>query len=169
MPFKKSSKNGMVYLEHEGKRVLFSPFFECEHDIDVHNLRVKILVKMGNDGVKDLKAIDTANNIDTKRHLLVREISVFIFNNHSVPVSVVPKFLEIIDDTIVPLETQAYTIEPKQYYESKAIVHRDIRTRKSIACKLILEYDNSMHELACQANRLSIDELKAKYPTQEEE
>lgn len=163
-PFKGSSSNGMILMDVEGEKVLFSPYFEFESFYEDTKLLVKVVVTLSNEGImKKTMAPLTIAGAKHPRRALFREATLFFINQGESPIEVTPKFLEIDAETISKLNDTPELIAAGHYVECDPVMARDARDIRSYHVKAIFEIDKKMVEVAGTANRLSVKAMNEKY------
>lgn len=163
--FKKSSKNGMIYLKDGDKRVLFSPYFEFEtHFLDT-KLLVKLVMTLSNEGISKNTHAPLSNAADKtkKSQHIFREATLFLINQGEIPVEITPKFLEIDAQNIYKLEDQSQLIAAGHYHECEPAMAVDDQRTRLYDFKIVLEYKDEMHEITGQATRMTVEAMQEKY------
>jgi len=163
--FKKSSKNGMIYLKDEGKKVLYSPYFEYEAFFQETKLLVKLVITLSNEGLqKNTHAPLTsqAQNSKKSKHIF-REATLFLINQGETPVEITAKFLEIDGEDIYKLDSEAQLIAAGHYHECEPAMAIDAEDRRQFKAKIVLEYKDEMHEINCEVNRMRVSDMDEKY------
>ena len=163
--FKKSSKNGMIYLKNEGEKVLYSPYFEQEQLFEDTKLMVKLVITLSNEGISKkthAPLTDAAMKIN-QRHHIFREATLFLINQGETPVEITPKFLEIDEESIYKLDDQPQLIAAGHYHECEPAMAQDVQDKKSFDFKVVLSYKDEMYELQGKALRMSVKEMEDKY------
>lgn len=163
--FKRSSKNGMIYLEDAGKKVLYSPYFEYESTFKDTSLLVKLVITLSNEGIaKNTHAplTQAAQKAGRRLHIF-REATLFLINQGQTPVEITAKFLEIDAESIYKLDDQAQLIAAGHYHECEPAMAMDVQEKRSFDFKIVLEYQGEMHEISGTAPRMSVAQIQEKY------
>lgn len=169
--FKKSSKNGMIYLEDEGKKVLYSPYFEYEAFFEDTKLLVKLVITLSNEGLqKNTHAPLTslAQNSKKSKHIF-REATLFLINQGETPVEITAKFLEIDGEDIYKLDSEPQLIAAGHYHECEPAMAVDVQDRRQFKAKIVLEYKDEMHEVNADVYRMCVSDMDEKYKAEIEE
>lgn len=163
--FKRSSKNGMIYLEESGKKVLYSPYFEFEMQFLETKLLVKLVMTLSNEGLQKNTHAPLSNEAEktSKRKHLFREATLFFINQGETPVEITPKFLEIDQQSIYKLDDEAQLIAAGHYHECEPAMAVDLRDKRSFDVKVIVSYKDEIHEIKGQALRMSVENMDEKY------
>jgi len=166
--FKKSSKNGMIYLEDDGKKVLYSPYFEFETFFKESKLLVKLVITLSNEGlVKSTHAPLSELALKTnKRQHIFREATLFLINQGETPVEITAKFLEIDGESIYKLDSEAQLIAAGHYHECEPAMATDVQTKRQFEAKIVLEYEGEMHEINGKATRMRVSDMNEKYKSE---
>lgn len=169
VPFRKSSSNGMIYLETPQGRELFSPFFEFEAPFLDTQLLVKVVIKLGNDGIdKTVHAPLTIRaQMARKNSLLFREATLFLIHQGEQAVEITPRYLEIDGESISTLDAQPVIIAGGHYHECAPIMVKEARDVSSFEIKVVLEWQNELYIVAGTAARLTVKALRDKYHPKE--
>ena len=165
VPFRKSSSNGMVFIEEEGVKTLYSPYFEFETYFLESKLLVKVVIKLGNDGINaKMHAPQTqkAQKVNIRK-LLFREATLFLINQDTTPIEIAPKYLEIDSESITKYDDTKQLIAAGHYYECEPAMAKDVRDVTSYDLKVIVEFEDQMHEVVGTAHRMSVAALTEKY------
>jgi hypothetical protein len=163
--FKRSSKNGMIYLDVEGEKVLFSPYFELETLFQDTKLLVKLVITLSNEGLqKKMQAplTNEAEKVNQRQHIF-REATLFFINQGETPVEITPMFLEIDAQNIYKLDNEAQLIAAGHYHECEPSMAVDVQDKRSFHIKVVVSYKDEMYELEGVANRMSVKDMDEKY------
>ncbi len=163
--FKRSSKNGMIYLEDDGKKVLYSPYFEYETLFADTRLLVKLVITLSNEGIAanvHAPLTNAAQKAGRRLHIF-REATLFLINQGDTPVEITAKFLEIDAESIYKLDDQPALIAAGHYHECEPAMAVDVQEKRFFDFKIVLEYQEQMHEITGVAPRMTVEQIKAKY------
>lgn len=169
--FKKSSKNGMIYLDDGGEKVLYSPYFECETFFKESKLLVKLVITLSNEGLqKKTRAPLTlrAQKSRKSKHIF-REATLFLINQGETPVEITAKFLEIDGEDIYKLDNEAQLIAAGHYHECEPAMAVDVENKRQFKAKIVLEYEGKMEEINCEVNRMCVRDMDEKYKPEVED
>lgn len=167
IPFRKSSSNGMIYLQKEGNKVLFSPYLEYETGFLDTDILIKVVTKMGNDGINPKTHAPLAKGLTPADKVLFRETTLLIINEGTATAEITPKFLEIKNDTIMAINDGAQLIGAGEYYECEPHMAKDKRTIETLDVKVVVEYQKELYEIEAPLARLTIEALDDKYKNKE--
>ena len=163
-PFKKSSSNGMIYLEHEGEKRLYSPYFEFERSFEDTGLLIKVVFTLSNEGIiKNTHAPLTKQAQNNPKKALFREATLFFINQSETPMEIAPKFLEIDKESIHKLDDTPQLVAAGHYIECEPVMAKDSRATRSYKVKVVFEKDKKMYEMEGEATRLSVAQMNEKY------
>ena len=168
--FKRSSKNGMIYLEDGVKKVLYSPYFEFETYLEDTRLLIKLVFTLSNEGIaKTTHAplTNAAQKVGRRLHIF-REATLFFINQGETPVEVTPKYLEVDAESIYKLDDQPQLIASGHYHECEPAMAMDVQDRRNFDFKIVLEYKGEMHELIGSAKRMTVEQVQEKYKDNKE-
>lgn len=163
IPFRKSSSNGMIYIMQDREKVLYSPYLEYETLLPGSEVLVKVVAKMGNDGINPNLDAPLASGVTLKDKPLYRELTLFVINQGPATVQITPKYLEVEEDTISKLEDSPQLIGAGEYHECEPHMAKDRRDRLSLNTKVVVEFNKEMLEIHAPLRRLSVKELDDKY------
>ena len=168
--FKRSSKNGMIYLEDEGRKVLYSPYFEFETLFKDTHLLVKLVITLSNEGLQKKMQAPLSNEAEKskKSKHIFREATLFLINQGETPVQITAKFLEIDGQSISKLDDEAQLIAAGHYHECEPVMAVDIESKRSFLAKVVLEYKDELHEIVAEIPRMSVGAMQEKYKANEE-